>query len=102
MEYSIDIFIKDSDRNMLGLSEIFVHWGDEWFSQDPKQYSFDSTLIFEKHREINFFKRYYDIFMSDDSSIENYAGFKLLGDFELITNLEWLINKKQPELTDHP
>ncbi|MGC6768497.1 hypothetical protein [Enterococcus sp. LJL51] len=101
MEYSVDLFIKEEYIIALGLTEILVHWGNEWFSQDPQQFSFNEELIFKKKEDINFFKKSYALFMNNAEITDNYIGFRLLGEHELIKDLEWAVNKEKSELIDN-
>jgi len=39
------------------MEEVLVEWGGEKFSQEPKQYTFKSSVRFEEYKNTNYYER---------------------------------------------
>ena len=89
MDLILDILIPKNKLDRLKLTEVFVEWGDERFSQDPKMYSFQSTVLFYENNEIS----YYQDIIGDELDIYDYVVLTLDG--KSLSELENMVNSKE-------
>jgi hypothetical protein len=99
MLFYLDIAIKKDDVNKFGIKEKLIEWGGESFSQEPPQYSYKETLIFDEYSDANYLKRYFYKQINNDFELENYRVFRLLG--KQLSEIEELINLKDPDVDSH-
>ena len=89
MDLILDILIPKNKLDRLKLTELFVEWGDEKFSQDPKRYRFQSTVLFYENNEIS----YYQDIIEDELDIYDYIALTLDG--KSLSELENMVNNKE-------
>lgn len=95
MNSILDILVSKNEFDNLGLVELLSEWGDETFSKEPPQYTYNSKLFFH----IDFNVEYYQRILGEDLNVLNFAVLTLEGDS--LSDLELLINKKQLEKFDN-
>lgn len=99
MLFYFDISIKESNLKKAKIQERLIEWGGELFSQDPPQYEYNETLIFDEFPDNTYFKKYYSRFIGNDFDIDNYRTFRLLG--KHLSEIEKLINTNISDLENH-
>lgn len=88
MDLILDILIPKNSFDKLNLTEIFVEWGGEKFSQNPKKYQFQSTVFFHENTEMS----YYQDIMGDVEDVYDYIALTLEG--KSLSELEFIVNNK--------
>ncbi|KHS87491.1 hypothetical protein RC86_18795 [Pectobacterium brasiliense] len=92
MDISFEIFLpKNIDLKVLGWKEIYISWGEEEYSHDPKLYKWNDLISFELNNEIQCYER----LLGKHICLGDYFSYILKGDF--ISELEWYINKNIDE-----
>lgn len=89
MDLILDILILKNKLDRLKLTEVFVEWGGEKFSQTPKKYKFQSTVFLSENNEIS----YYQDIIGDELDIYDYIALTLDG--ESLSELEFMVNSKE-------
>ncbi len=100
MNFTLDIFIKESDLKFINITEVLVEWGDEVFSKTPQEYEYKSSLFFERNIDIGYYKKHYENLIGNDFNIDNYLSLRLLGNH--MSNLDMLINIHDEQLSENP
>lgn len=86
MDLILDILIPKNSFNMLNLDEIFVEWGGEKFSQNPKKYQFQSKVFFHENTEMSYYKN----ILGDIQDVYDYVALTLEG--KSLSELEFMVN----------
>lgn len=88
MDLILDILIPKDNLDKINLTEIFVEWGGEKFSQNPKKYHYKSKLIFHENTEMNY---YHNIVEND---VDVYDCIALTLEWIYLSELEVAVNNK--------
>lgn len=88
MDLILDILIPKDSFNLLNLTEIFVEWGDEKFSQDPRKYHYKSKLIFHEHNKMSYYKK----ILKEDLDVYDCIALTLEGN--CLSELETMVNNQ--------
>lgn len=100
MVFDFIVLIRKEDIKKIEISEAFVEWGGERFSQDPPQYMYhNSSLFFHKFLSIDYYKKYFKKIIGIDLKIDEYVPLLLLGNH--MSDIEKLINTNDLELLNH-
>lgn len=99
MNFTLDIFIKETDLKAINITEVLVEWGNEIFSKTPQQYKYKSSLIFERNIDIGYYKKHYENLMGNDFNVDNYFSLRLLGNH--MSELDMQINMHSNQLPDN-
>lgn len=89
MDYILDILVPKKDIDKLGIEEMFVEWGGEEFSQDPKKFKYQTTLFFQEHKNL----KYYEKILKADLKLFEFVALTLRGDS--LSNLEFMVNRNK-------
>ena len=100
MNFTLDIFIKETDLKAINITEVLVEWGDEIFSKTPQEYKYKSSLFFERNIDIEYYKKHYKNLMGNEFNIDNYLSLRLLGNH--MSNLDMLINMHSERIPENP
>lgn len=91
MVFDLIVLIKEEEIEKINISERLVEWDGEKFSQDPPQYVYNnSSLLFHKFLNIDYYKRNFNNIIGNDLNIDEFIPFILLGNHLL--DVEMLIN----------
>ncbi|MEQ6970947.1 hypothetical protein [Pectobacterium polaris] len=92
MDISFEIFLpKNIDFKVLGWEEIYIEWGEEKYSHDPKLYKWNNLISFENNSGIQCYER----ILGKHICLSDYFLYTLKG--RGISELEWCVNKKIDE-----
>ncbi|MCO4315127.1 hypothetical protein [Pectobacterium versatile] len=92
MDVSFEIFLpKNIDLKVLGWKEVYIEWGGQEYSHDPKLYKWNDLISFEFNKEIQCYER----LLGKHICLDDYFSYTLKG--SLISELEWCVNKNTDE-----
>ncbi|MHC5215481.1 hypothetical protein ACYSNR_02365 [Enterococcus sp. LJL128] len=74
MDFLLDILIPESELYGVELQELLLAWGEETFSQDPREYRFGRSLHF---KEVKGFDRYFQKTFQQSYDEEVYLALHL-------------------------
>lgn len=88
MDLILDILIPQKDIAKLSVEELFVEWGGEIFSQDPKKFKYKTSLFFQEHINIKYYEKILESKLTHD-----FIALTLQG--ECLYNLEIMVNSSK-------
>ena len=90
MNFILDILIPEKQVRLANLSEVLVEWGEETFSKEPPEFSFESQLIFDQNRDSEYYGKMLGARKKD------YIALTLQGDE--LADLALAINRQRENL----
>lgn len=96
MDYILDIIIRKSEIEKIGLTEKLILWGDEKFSCSPPQYTTGTELMFEQVMDVSCYQKV----LPETAEKEQYLPLILKGNF--LKDLECMVYFQKENLTENP
>lgn len=94
MYFILDFLIKKQEFCKVGIEECFVEWGEEKLSQEPKKFSYASSLVFHENTDM----QYYVNLVKNELNVLEFTSLTLEGD--KLEEVDKLANDREKNIYD--